>query len=788
MDSVADDIDQTLSINCVSLGNLEDCSNNLSPSLNVKILSYNIRSIHKNFDAFLVSLKRLDQEFDAIALSECWLTESSLIPQIPGYCAFRTHKYINKCGGVTVYVKDTWSATVRESDCEDCNALEVMLSPDFLLVAIYRSPSFEDASNFLLSLDNLLRRSSNLKHIVVAGDINLNIISSPLLDKNISDYMCLMSEHQLLPAITEPTREDNCLDHIFVKNYSQAKGLVCHCATADHCICILGLELDTRKSNTRKRTRNKIDLEGVEKYLRQVDWTTVTECNNVVDAVAIFSNEIDTAIKNNSRIITLSRTKFNLQPWITPGLMKCQKIRDNLHMQARKNPTNIIFQKTYTRYRNFLTNLLRSVKSNYDSQQITINKGNGKKLWHTLTDICHLKKFRADPTKLILPGVDPQSSLNKCNDYFTGVGLSLAQEVLRKLDTTEEALADAVDSQLSVSHSFFMKPTNECEIDRCISDLKHDSAPGLDNCTPALIKHLNNAQIICYADDTVILFKGESWEKVHKEAEKGMAAIARWLESNLLTLNESKTQYLAFHKTKASIPTETLSLRLHTCAVSSNHASCDCLPLKRTNCVKYLGVLVDENLNFGAHISSLSKRVRKIIYVFKSIRRSADKTTCILVYKALCQSIISYCIRVWGGAAKTKLKELERAQRALLKVMLRKPRRYPTNRLYLECQVLRVRALFIHKSLIAAHSMALNSPDYERLKKRRVYRVPIPQVRTSFAQRLPSYTHPFIYNAICRIFPLLKDSPTSKVKRETEIWLRSLDYDQLENILPNACG
>ncbi|KAJ0169311.1 hypothetical protein K1T71_015195 [Dendrolimus kikuchii] len=59
-------------------------------------------------------------------------------------------------------------------------------------------------------------------------------------------------------------------------------------------------------------------------------------------------------------------------------------------------------------------------------------------------------------------------------------------------------------------------------------------------------------------------------------------------------------------------------------------------------------------------------------------------------------SILSYCITSWGGARKSHLIKLERAQRALLKVIKNKPFRYPTSDLYRECDILTVRQLLVN--------------------------------------------------------------------------------------------
>lgn len=170
----------------------------------------------------------------------------------------------------------------------------------------------------------------------------------------------------------------------------------------------------------------------------------------------------------------------------------------------------------------------------------------------------------------------------------------------------------------------------------------------------------------------------------------------------------------------------------------------------------------------------------------KSLRHSADRETLNLVYKSLCQTLLLYCIKVWGGAAKTKMLALERAQRAVLKVMLKKPFRFPTDRLYEECGVLRVRQLFILRSVVAKHREVLVTPDYNLLLERRVPKIKVPLVHTTFAKRLPQYIQPYLYNSVCRNLRQLTRCSTNKVKKIVEKWLLSLDYTATENVLPSS--
>ncbi|KAL0901923.1 hypothetical protein ABMA27_007068 [Loxostege sticticalis] len=136
MNNLTNDFDETLSIDCHLLDNVESCVRYLGPEHSFTCLTFNIRSIQHNFDSFLVTLKRLNISLDVIVLTECWLSENSIIPQLPGYVSYRTHKYINKSGGVIAYIKDSTNACVNESACEECNCLEINLEGDTLVLGI----------------------------------------------------------------------------------------------------------------------------------------------------------------------------------------------------------------------------------------------------------------------------------------------------------------------------------------------------------------------------------------------------------------------------------------------------------------------------------------------------------------------------------------------------------------------------------------------------------------------------------------------------------------------------
>lgn len=73
-----------------------------------------------------------------------------------------------------------------------------------------------------------------------------------------------------------------------------------------------------------------------------------------------------------------------LQPWVTPGLLRCMRFRDTLHRRHKKTPKDKALETTYKRYRNYCNSILQSVKNKYDSAELQDAKNNIKKTWKVI--------------------------------------------------------------------------------------------------------------------------------------------------------------------------------------------------------------------------------------------------------------------------------------------------------------------------------------------------------------------------------------------------------------------
>ena len=80
--------------------------------------------------------------------------------------------------------------------------------------------------------------------------------------------------------------------------------------------------------------------------------------------------------------------------------------------------------------------------------------------------------------------------------------------------------------------------------------------------------------------------------------------------------------------------------------------------LEECESYKYLGVIIDKNLNWNSHIQHVCKKITKTCSYLSKLRHCVNIDTLISVYYALIHSYIRYGIIAWGTATESALQPL----------------------------------------------------------------------------------------------------------------------------------
>lgn len=91
--------------------------------------------------------------------------------------------------------------------------------------------------------------------------------------------------------------------------------------------------------------------------------------------------------------------------------------------------------------------------------------------------------------------------------------------------------------------------------------------------------------------------------------------------------------------------------------------------IKRETSVKFLGVIINENLNWSNQINYVLKKVCKNIGILYKIKSLLNSNCLKLFYYAFIHSHINYANIVWASTNQTKLKKLFSKQKAALRLL-----------------------------------------------------------------------------------------------------------------------
>jgi len=165
------------------------------------------------------------------------------------------------------------------------------------VVSLYRSPSTDISSglhylNLILSMLLLCTQ-----HIIIAGDLNIDLLRDSALKNKYCDVLC---DHHLTQLIDSPTRVtdysatliDNtlCTPDIPVCSVSQAVGL------SDHRIQLVDFQASVQSpvSNYRwVQLFRHFDWRLVKADLKLIPWSDMEQFNNIEDAWTFFATVID---------------------------------------------------------------------------------------------------------------------------------------------------------------------------------------------------------------------------------------------------------------------------------------------------------------------------------------------------------------------------------------------------------------------------------------------------------------------------------------------------------------
>ena len=153
------------------------------------------------------------------------------------------------------------------------------------------------------------------------------------------------------------------------------------------------------------------------------------------------------------------------------------------------------------------------------------------------------------------------------------------------------------------------------------------------NDLPSCIKHCN---VSLYADDTVIYFSSSDISVVEDKLNSDLASLSRWLNENLLTLNETKCKFFIFGSNQKLAKIKKISLQINGCQIHDEDS------------FKYLGVIMHKNMTWLDHIDQLNVKLCQRLRVLRRVKHLLHRDARITLYNSLILPLFDYADVVWG--------------------------------------------------------------------------------------------------------------------------------------------
>ena len=165
---------------------------------------------------------------------------------------------------------------------------------------------------------------------------------------------------------------------------------------------------------------------------------------------------------------------------------------------------------------------------------------------------------------------------------------------------------------------------------------------------------------------------------INQELDK----LSQWFCANKLSLNINKSNFILFGN------------RTQRCHDLNFKIVIDGNALERVSNTKFLGIYIDENLNWKYHTQQISLKIARNIGVINRIKNLLSPELLIILYYTIIQPYLLYCNIIWGGANKIALKRLICLQKRAIRVITKSSYLASSTPLFAKLRILKLEDVY----------------------------------------------------------------------------------------------
>ena len=198
-------------------------------------------------------------------------------------------------------------------------------------------------------------------------------------------------------------------------------------------------------------------------------------------------------------------------------------------------------------------------------------------------------------------------------------------------------------------------------------------------------------EIECYADDSTLSKSGDSIKQISDSLTSDCNSLDKWVKENYFKLNTQKTHFTVLGtSSKLKKNEETIKVSIEGTELTQSSQKSEML----------LGIKIQTDLKWNEHIDFLASKLDKRLGALEKLRYIMDRKTRKRIVEGIFNSVLCYCLPVFGGCSQQDLKSLQVLQNRAARLVLRAPPRTSRLTMFQKLDWLTVSQLIAYHTLI----------------------------------------------------------------------------------------
>ena len=160
-------------------------------------------------------------------------------------------------------------------------------------------------------------------------------------------------------------------------------------------------------------------------------------------------------------------------------------------------------------------------------------------------------------------------------------------------------------------------------------------------------------KFILFADDTNMFCSANDVEQLENIVCCELSKLQLWFSINELSLNIAKTNYMLFSG-QTRVPGINIRIKY--------------TQITRGRVTTFLGVLIDESLNWKYHISRVRSKLSICVGIMYRCSKLLEYHSMYMLYSTLVLQYLLYCVEIWGNTYSTNLLCIIMLQKSVIRL------------------------------------------------------------------------------------------------------------------------